>query len=405
VDAVSSPMHTRAVNRNRRSTLLGFVVAAVGRASETYISRHINSLAPGLSTVCSLSPHPNPQWRSNAPVMELFCARSATVETLRRLVGAAAPLGLQRLDAMRLSLWLAKNQVKVVFCEYLPVALLAAPVCRRLRIPVVAHAHGYDITAYPRQPGWGERYRRQLPLLDDVVVVSSLMKEQVLRYGVTPERVHVIPCGTDVPRAADPLTDPHDKPVILVAVGRLVAKKGPLFLLESFRRIRSRVPATLLVIGDGPFREPMEQFIKATGLEDSVVLLGEVPHAEIRMHLRRATVFLQHSVTANDGDEEGLPVSILEAMSESVPVVATDHAAIRDAVHHEKTGMLVSPGDCAAMADSTVQLLTQPNLRVGMGAAARACVESSFSVENELRDLRSILGRHWRGIARDSVRQ
>ncbi|HET7694542.1 MAG TPA: glycosyltransferase [Vicinamibacterales bacterium] len=116
-----------------------------------------------------------------------------------------------------------------------------------------------------------------------------------------------------------------------------------------------------------------------------------------------ADLFLQHSVTALDGDEEGLPVSILEAMAEGVPVVSTHHAGIPEAVQDGETGFLVPPGDCQAMADRTVRLLFDEDLRRTMGVAAQKRVEASFSIAGELRELRLVLAKCCPSAFRDAT--
>ena len=330
--------------------MLGIIVFTLGRQSETYIVQHIVGLSPGRAAVCTLGSNRDLPASLDARVTALGRPASRSLEIARRVVGALSHHGLRRLDAARLAVWLATNRIRVVFCEYLQVAIAVAPVCRRLGIPVVAHAHGYDVTAQPKRGDWAATYRKELPQLAEIIVVSHRMKEQLLAYGTDAERVHVVPCGTHVFDAPARIERKPGEPYKIVAVGRLVAKKGPILLLESFRLIlESGVDASLSVIGDGPFREAMRQYVMATGLEKSVHLLGERNNADVRQLLHGADLFLQHSVAAEDGDEEGLPVSILEAMAEAVPVVSTRHAAIPEAVLTANRTS-VEPGDCAGMA-------------------------------------------------------
>jgi colanic acid/amylovoran biosynthesis glycosyltransferase len=372
--------------------MLGVVVSTLGKQSETYIAHHIGSVLPGKTVVCCLAAYDNPQWRPAAPVFEPYRSRHRSVQLVRSVLSVIAPSRLTSLDLARIGLWFTRHDVRVVLCEYLQVAVSVADMCRRLRIPVVAHAHGYDIAAQPKANSWwAETYRRELPQLAEIVVVSQKMKEQVLEYGVSADRVHVIACGTVASKVA--CRGPVDRERYkLVAVGRLIAKKGPMFLLEAFRQIRNRgVAADLIVIGDGPFLEPMKQWIASTGLNTGVQLLGGLSNDEVRRHLADADLFLQHSITAEDGDEEGLPVSILEAMAEGVPVVSTRHAGIPEAVRHGETGFLVEPGDCKGMADMAIELLADQSLRRRMGLAARDVVSAKFSLETNICVLRGIV--------------
>jgi glycosyltransferase involved in cell wall biosynthesis len=241
--------------------------------------------------------------------------------------------------------------------------------------------------------------------MQEIIVVSEAMRSQVLSFGVSANRVHVIACGADLETGCTRRAN-HAKPVYkVVAVGRLVAKKGPMFLLEAFRQIRDKgVCATLFVIGDGPFLEPMRQYIRAVKLEDCVHLLGALSHVEVKRHLSDADLFLQHSVTAEDGDEEGLPVSIMEAMAASIPVVSTRHAGIPELVTDGLTGFLVEPGDSSDMADRGAELLTDDALRSKMGDAGRRAVADKFSADRSISELRAVLARYCPGLTAHASR-
>jgi glycosyltransferase involved in cell wall biosynthesis len=376
--------------------MLGVIVAAVGRQTETYIAHHIAKVLPQQTAVCSLMPCDRPSWVPEAPVERLYQSRSLAVQAFRHVLRVAAPHRLESLDLMRLRRWLTQYRIRVVLCEYLDVAVTVFNACRQASVPLIAHAHGYDIAGRPTSADWARVYADRLPMMDEIVVVSRAMKERVLKFGVAEHRIHVVPCGTQVETAARRRHADKDEYLVLAA-GRLIAKKGPLFLLEAFRQIRDRgVNARLIVLGEGPFREPMQQFLQAAGLDPHVEMPGEVPHEAVRAHLSRADLFLQHSVTAANGDEEGLPVSILKAMAAGVPVVSTTHAGIPEVVGNGDTGFLVSPGDAAGMAKRSVQLLKDAPRRTAMGMAAQAVVTQRFSLERELEHLRSLVTKYVR---------
>jgi glycosyltransferase involved in cell wall biosynthesis len=219
------------------------------------------------------------------------------------------------------------------------------------------------------------------------------MKQQVTEFGLPPERVHVIPCGT----AVEPRLErsyPEKQEYTAIVLGRLVPKKGIMFVLESFRRLVGNVAAQLLVVGDGPMGESARQYVEAVGIGPRVRFLGELPNDRVRQLLRTADVLLQHSVTAENGDTEGVPVSILEAMAEGVPVVATRHAGIPHAVADGVTGFLVEPTDCGEMSRRTAEILTKRQLRESMAVAAHKRILEHFSLEAELSALRTVIARH-----------
>jgi len=379
--------------------MLGIIVGELGRQTETYIANHIAGISPGQTTVCALLPCAKETWQPDTPVRRLYQSEHVTVQALRHALRVVAPHRLEAFDLFRLRRWLRSSNVDVAFCEYLHIASAVADACRRLSIPIIAHAHGYDVASASHHPGRRALYQRTLPLMDAIIVVSESMKERVCAFGVSAERVHVVPCGAVV--RSTPRVHIDSTPHTIVAVGRLIAKKGPIFLLEAFRQVlHSGIDARLIVVGDGPFREPMEQFLRATGLDQRTQLVGDIEHEAVRDHLRAADVFVQHSVTAANGDEEGLPVSIVEAMAEGVPVVSTIHAGIPEVVQDAKTGFLVMPGDVAGMARRIVQLLNDSALRSAMGLAGRRRISERFSLEKQLRELRQIVDRRRRASSR-----
>ena len=123
-----------------------------------------------------------------------------------------------------------------------------------------------------------------------------------------------------------------------------------------------------------------------------VTLHGALDHAACGALMRRAAVFAQHSVTASNGDTEGFPVAIAEAMASALPVVATRHSGIPEGVVDGETGLLVAEGDVAAMGAALARLLADPGLAARMGAAGRARARATLDQETARARLRDILG-------------
>jgi colanic acid/amylovoran biosynthesis glycosyltransferase len=292
------------------------------------------------------------------------------------------------LDALDRSL--AAAEVEVVLIEYLDVWLSVVPWLVRRGLRVFGHAHGYDVSVRLGEPWWREQYRAY-DSATGVITVSEHARRRLVDIGLDEAQVSVIPCGVDVPGAV-----PHRAPreeVVVAAVGRMVAKKHPLATIEAFRRASVEVDGLRLVmLGDGPLLEDARVAVRAAGLEDRVELLGARPHRDVVDLLARADVFAQHSVVSpTNGDEEGLPVGVLEAMASGLPVVSTRHAGIPEAVEEGVTGLLVQEGDVDAMAAALVELGRDPQRRVTLGLAGHARAAARFSWAREQRDLRALL--------------
>jgi len=216
------------------------------------------------------------------------------------------------------------------------------------------------------------------------------MSAQIGAAGV--EKLHCIYHGLDLsefafsrPRALD------SKPPLILSVARLVEKKGLsdlIFAADTLRR-RDR-NFRVEIVGDGPLRQSLEAQVQRMGLDDRVSFLGALPHDELRRIYQRACVFALPCVVAADGDRDGIPNVLLEAMASGVPVVSTPVSGIPEVVNSEAEGLLVPPGSPARLADAVDRLLNSPELREKLALAARAKIETSFSIERNSAQLLSL---------------
>jgi glycosyltransferase involved in cell wall biosynthesis len=277
-----------------------------------------------------------------------------------------------------------------LLADYGPTAAELLDACERATIPLVARFHGYD--AYQREvlARFREGYARLFQQAAALIAVSSDMKDQLIRLGASPSRVHWIPSGTDM-KLFRP-GDPKDAPPHFLAVGRFIPKKAPELSLAAFAKVAERVPdARLTMMGDGPLRDLCVRTADALGLGARVRFPGSVDHEMVRAAMQQCRAFVQHSVKAGDGDSEGTPNAVVEAHASGLPVVATAHAGIRDVVVHGETGFLVPEGDVAGMATAMMELVRSPQRAGEMGRAGRRHVMEAFSLERSLRMLGQVL--------------
>lgn len=174
----------------------------------------------------------------------------------------------------------------------------------------------------------------------------------------------------------------------ILSVARLVEKKGLVYLVEACAILARRgVAVQLDIVGDGPMRSQLE---RAASSGAPVRFWGELPQECVIDMYARATAFCLPCVVASTGDRDGLPTSVLEAMAVGVPVVTTAVNGLGDAVHHERTGLIVPQRDPLALADALQRLLTNPELAARLAAKARREVERHYSAEASAALLRSM---------------
>lgn len=164
----------------------------------------------------------------------------------------------------------------------------------------------------------------------------------------------------------------------LLAVGRLVPKKGFDVLIDALGRLRCNV--RLRIVGEGPERARLVSQIDSSGLGDRVELAGRCTHDQLPALIAACDVVVVPSVVDSNGDRDGLPNVVLEAMASQRPVIASDVAAISSAVHHESTGLLVRPGDPLDLASAIDRLASAPGLRSQIAHRARLLVEDEFEL-------------------------
>jgi glycosyltransferase involved in cell wall biosynthesis len=189
--------------------------------------------------------------------------------------------------------------------------------------------------------------------------------------------VHLMPHGVDLSRF-HPRAAPDERPLRLLAVGRLVEKKGFDVLIAAAARLT--FPFLLRIIGEGPQRDRLEPLIAAAGLERQIALSGAMTHAELPSEYANAHAVIVPSIIDSTGDRDGLPNVILEAMAAARPVIASDVSAIGAAITNEETGLLVPPGDPASLASALERIAASSSLRAQIGKRARKRVEQDYDV-------------------------
>jgi colanic acid/amylovoran biosynthesis glycosyltransferase len=208
-------------------------------------------------------------------------------------------------------------------------------------------------------------------------------------YGPAANRVHRIYNGLAVDEfsySAPDLRPPH-----ILAVGRLVEKKGLSDLIDACAILqRSDRPFSCHIIGAGPLEAELRAQIERLGLAPRVRLLGPRPRSEVVRRLQEAAVFVAPCVVSADGDRDGLPTVLLEAMAVGTPCVATAVTGIPEIVHDGVTGVLVGERDPGALAAAIGRLLIDDGLRVRLASAGRALVERAFDARRNAERIRDM---------------
>jgi len=265
---------------------------------------------------------------------------------------------------------------------------LALPLAQKLGVPMVVTLHGGDV-AKTRNFERGVLLRRWSEVIAATrrfVCVSTAVAELARRRGVRSEQIVVLPIGADTPESPPPPTS--GQPYHLF-VGRFVAKKGIDVLADAVRRMRAAGDGTEVVCaGDGPLRGVMEALARETS---GVVLTGWLPAREVAARMAGACALLVPSIVTENGDAEGLPSVIAEAMAQACPVIGSNEGGIAEAVTDGSTGLLVPPGDAEALAAAMRRLAHDGALRRTMSQAAFAHARAHLNARVQSAALEKLL--------------
>jgi colanic acid/amylovoran biosynthesis glycosyltransferase len=301
-----------------------------------------------------------------------------------------------RWRTLALAAQLARTQPAIVHCHFgtagREIARLRALGLTGAKLTTVFH--GYDLTQYlDGKPS--ETYRELFDEVDLMLPISDLWRQRLIELGADEQKVATVRLGIDCDafefraRGLAP-----GEPVRIISVGRMTEKKGHRYTIEAVANLAARRPdldIRLDVVGNGPLLKQMREMVARLGIGNRIVLHGGLTNGEVRELLEQAHVFVLHSVTANDGDMEGIPVSIMEAMAMGLPVVSTRHSGIPELVADGVSGFLVEERDVATTAEAIERLADDPELVARMGREGRAIVERDYNAERQARRLHALL--------------
>jgi glycosyltransferase involved in cell wall biosynthesis len=216
------------------------------------------------------------------------------------------------------------------------------------------------------------------------------MERHLLELGCPREKLVYNPCGVDLRQFG--AAAPAGSPPRFLAVGRLVEKKGPHLTLAAFAHaLRKRPEIRLRLIGEGALLPVCRDLVQVLDIGHAVEFLGGQPHDTVALEMQRSRAFVQHSITAADGDREGTPVAILEAGVAGLPVISTRHGGIPDVVIHGQTGLLSDERDIEGMAAHMVSLATDAARAAELGREAASHVRRHYTMDQSISRLARIV--------------
>lgn len=269
---------------------------------------------------------------------------------------------------------------QLVLAEYGVVGAKILRVCRLMQLPLIVHFHGFDVSVRDVLEEYKDRYKALFSYSKYILAVSHTMVNELIKLGSEPGKIVYNPYGPN--DSFFKLSGSKDN-MVFVAVGRFVMKKAPHYTIFAFEQVvRKFSQAKLIFIGGGQdLFYTCKDIVDYLKLNGNVTFVGIADHGLIAQYLQTSMAFVQHSMVSPSGDSEGTPVAILEAGAAGLPVIATKHAGITEAVIDSETGFLVDEGDYEAMAQKMIYLCENMDRAIEMGQNARAHIRKNYSLD------------------------
>lgn len=258
---------------------------------------------------------------------------------------------------------------------------------KSLKLPLVITLHGHDITKQEKS-FFADKNRKMLfDRTDKVIAVSDYIYECALKRGCPESKLVKHSIGIDLEKFKQDKSEAESPELLFV--GRLVEKKGCIYLLEALSRLQSRYPdLKLIIVGDGPLKKSLIGKVEEQGL--NVEFVGKQSAAQIRERLSRCWMFVAPSITAEDGDAEGLGMVFLEAQALQTPVVSFRSGGVVEAISDGNTGLLSAEKNVEGLVEHIEYFINDTDARREFGKRGRLRVEQNFNIRKQCQLLEDI---------------
>ena len=301
----------------------------------------------------------------------------------------AAPWQISKREVNTLVGVLENAQAKVLHIYFGHIAVHLLPLIRAWERPSVVSFHGADVMVDLEKPAYRAATKQMLEAVRLVLVRSESLGHALIEIGCSAQKIRIQ--RTSIPVDEIPFRIrvwPGDGAWKFVQACRLIEKKGLTTSLLAFAKFASRYPqSTFTIAGEGPLRSELEARARELGIGDKVSFPGFVSQAQLRELFHRSHIFLHPSERGADGNQEGVPNSMLEAMASGLPVFATEHGGIPEAIEHGKSGILVRESDDDALTRALLDAVAHPDQLTAIARNGADSVRQKFEQTAQTRTL------------------
>ena len=287
---------------------------------------------------------------------------------------------------------LSRTDARLLHIYFGQIAVHLLPLIRTWKNPSIVSFHGADVTVDMNKPAYRESTRQMLDAVKLVLVRSESLRRALIDLGCDPKKIEVQRTGIPLEEFAfHERSFPNDGEWRLVQAGRLIEKKGLPVTLRAFAVFLRKYPnATLTIAGEGPLLGELQKLARELNIERRVSFTGFISQEQLRDIYYRTHIFVHPSQTGHDGNVEGIPNSILEAMAGGLPVFATYHGGIPEAVENGVSGVLVRERDHEAMANALLNATQDSDSLARIARNGAEVVRKNFDLQAQAQRLEEI---------------
>ena len=252
---------------------------------------------------------------------------------------------------------------------------------------LVAVFHGSDLSARLKMRG-AQYYDLLFKTADLLLPVSELFRKRLIEFDAPPQKTIVHRIGVDPEKFRfQARCYESGQPLMILTIARLVEKKGLEYSIRAVSNLMKKHPKRSIsynIIGDGPLAGDLRKLIHDLEVEYSIFLLGGMEQDSVMDWMMKSHIYVLASMTASNGDQEGIPVSLMETMATGMPVVSTYHSGIPEIITNGVSGYLTPEKDVDGLTNAIEHLILHPESWPVIGKAARNTIETNYSIENQI---------------------
>jgi len=287
---------------------------------------------------------------------------------------------------------LSETHARLLHIYFGQIAVHLLPLIRTWKSPSIVSFHGADVMVDMNKPAYREATVQMLESVKLVLVRSESLRHALIDLGCDPKKIEVQRTG--IPLEEFPFRDravPKNGAWLFLQAGRLIEKKGLPVTLRAFEVFVRQYPnATLTIAGEGPLLRELETLARELKIAEHVSFTGFLSQEQLREIYYRSHIFLHPSQTGRDGNQEGIPNSMLEAMATGLPVFATEHGGIPEAIEHGVSGVLVPERDEFALVETLLDAVQDPRLLSGIAQTGAQAVRRNFDLARQAQRLEDV---------------